>query len=294
MTRMENQPPRRPRSGRLLVIAAPMAWLTIFLLIPLIVVAKIAFSEATIASPPYLPLLEWLDGGNVKLNLSLDSFAFLLTDHLYLFAYLNSLKIAAIATLCTLVIARSGRARMLLLLLVILPFWTSFLLRTYAWIGLLKNNGLINHLLLQLGIITEPWPMLHSEFAVQLGIIYTYLPFMVLPLYANLVKLDASLLEASADLGARPVTTFFTITLPLSLPGIIAGVTLVFIPAVGEFVIPALLGGSDTLMIGRVLWDEFFANRAWPVAAALAIAMLLFIMLPLVLLRTLQPAREAG
>ena len=181
-------------------------------------------------------------------------------------------------------IARSPEPwRSLLLMLVILPFWTSFLLRVYAWQGFLRSNGVINNFLLWIGIIDQPLVMLQTDFAVYVGIVYTYLPFMILPLYANLVKLDESLLEASADLGARPLATFFHVTLPLSMPGVIAGFMLVFIPAIGEFVIPELLGGPDTLMIGRVLWDEFFSNRDWPVASAVAIAMLVVLVVPIML-----------
>jgi putrescine transport system permease protein len=231
----------------------------------------------------------------VKLNFG--NFQFLTQDPLYLNAYLSSIKIAAISTaLCLLVgypisyyIARSPDSqRNFLLMLVILPFWTSFLLRVYAWIGILKSNGVVNNVLMSLGIIHEPLVMLQTDFAVYLGIVYGYLPFMILPLYANLVKLDDALLEASADLGARPMSTFFHITLPLSMPGIIAGSMLVFIPAVGEYVIPALLGGPGTLMIGRVLWDEFFANRDWPLASSVAIAMLLVLVIPIMFMRNAQ------
>ena len=191
-------------------------------------------------------------------------------------------------------IARANPAwRNVFLMLVILPFWTSFLLRVYAWIGILKNNGVINNLLLGLGIIDDPIVMMQTDFAVYVGIVYSYLPFMILPLYANLERLDLSLLEAAADLGCRPFRTFLTVTLPLSVPGIIAGCMLVFIPAVGEFVIPALLGGPDTLMIGRVLWDEFFSNRDWPVASAVAIAVLLLLVVPIMIFQYFQ-ARDTG
>jgi len=289
-------------SGRTLVIAAPTLWLLVFFVIPFAVVCKIALSEAVLARPPYLPLLEWTDDGRMILTLNFSNFQFLAQDTLYIAAYLNSLKIAFFSTVFALIIAypmayfiaRSAEnTRNILLMLVILPFWTSFLLRVYAWIGFLKGNGVINNFLMSTGIISDPLPMLHTEFAVYLGIVYTYLPFMILPLYANLAKLDIAMLEAAADLGARPMTTFFTVTLPLSIPGIVAGSMLVFIPAVGEFVIPALLGGPDTLMIGRVLWDEFFSNRDWPVASAVAIAMLFVVVLPIMLLRNAQSASEA-
>ena len=286
--------------GRTLVIAIPTVWLLIFFLIPFLVVAKISFSVAAIARPPYLPIVEWVDGF-FRINLNFGNYLFLLEDPLYVAAYLGSVKIAGISTLIALVIgypmayliARSEPDRRnLLLMLVVLPFWTSFLLRVYAWIGFLKSNGVINNFLMSIGIIDEPLVMLQTDFAVYVGIVYTYLPFMILPLYANLVKLDEAYLEASADLGARPVTTFFTVTMPLSLSGIIAGCMLVFIPAVGEFVIPALLGGPDTLMIGQVLWNEFFSNRDWPIASAVAIVMLFVLVIPIMLLRWAQSAGE--
>ncbi len=282
--------------GRLLVIAIPTVWLLVFFLIPFLVVAKISFSEAAIARPPYLPITEWVDGF-FTINLNFGNYMFLLEDPLYVAAYLGSVKIAAISTIIALLIgypmayliARSApERRNLLLMMVILPFWTSFLLRVYAWIGFLKGNGIINNLLMNVGIIDEPLVMLQTDFAVYVGVVYTYLPFMILPLYANLVKLDEAYLEASADLGARPVTTFFTVTLPLSMSGIIAGCMLVFIPAVGEFVIPALLGGPDTLMIGQVLWNEFFSNRDWPIASSVAIVMLFVLVIPIMLLRWAQ------
>ena len=290
--------PKLRLSGRALIIAVPTLWLLLFFLAPFLVVVKISLSEAMLAMPPYAPLLDWDGGeGRLLLRFNLGNYFYLWQDSLYLSAYLSSVKIAFIATLITLIVAfpmayyiarAPDRWRNILLMLVILPFWTSFLLRVYAWIGFLKNNGVINNALLSLGLIDEPIVMLQTDFAVYVGIVYTYLPFMVLPLYANLVKLDTSLLEAAADLGARPIICFATITVPLALPGIIAGSMLVFIPAVGEFVIPALLGGPDTLMIGRVLWDEFFSNRDWPVASAVAVAMLLLLALPVMILRRYQ------
>lgn len=288
--------------GRGLVIAIPTFWLLLFFLIPFLVVAKISLSEAAIARPPYLPIWDWEDGF-LNITLNFGNYLFLLDDPLYLSAYAESIKIAAVSTFVTLLvgypmaylIARSpANQRNLLLMLVVLPFWTSFLLRVYAWIGFLKSNGIINNFLLSVGLIDEPLIMLQTDFAVYVGIVYSYLPFMILPLYANLVKLDEAYLEASADLGARPVTTFFTVTLPLSTSGIIAGCMLVFIPAVGEFVIPALLGGPDTLMIGRVLWNEFFSNRDWPIASAVAIVMLFVLVIPIMLLRKAQAAEEGA
>lgn len=280
-------------NGRWLVLAVPTIWLLIFFLAPFLVVFKIAFSEAAIARPPYTSLITW-DEGRLLLTLNFGNFQYLWEDSLYLLAYLSSIKIAFFSTVFALLIgypmayyiARSDeRLRNILLMLVILPFWTSFLLRVYAWIGFLKGNGLINNFLIWLGVIDDPLVMMQTDFAVYVGIVYTYLPFMILPLYANLVKLDGALLEASADLGAKPLVTFFSITLPLSMPGIIAGSMLVFIPAIGEYVIPALLGGPDTLMIGKILWSEFFSNRDWPVASAVAMAMLILLVVPIMFLR---------
>lgn len=288
--------------GRRMVIALPMAWLLLFFLAPFLVVFKVSVAEQLIAQPPYSPLFTWQDG-KLQVTLLLENYQFLLDDPFYVDAYLTSIKIAAISTfLCLLVaypmayaIARSSPAwRNTLLMLVILPFWTSFLLRVYAWIGILGNNGVINNFLMWTGIISEPIVMMQTNFAVYVGIVYSYLPLMILPLYTTLEKLDGSLLEASADLGAGPIKSFLSITLPLSLPGIFAGCLLVFIPAVGEYVIPALLGPSDTLMIGRVLWDEFFTGRAWPVASAVAIAMLLFLVAPIMLFRNAQGKSEGG
>ena len=286
--------------GRALVIAVPTIWLALFFLIPFLVVAKLSLSEAAIARPPYLPIWNW-DGEFLNISLNFSNYLFLLEDDLYLSAYLGSVTIALIATIITLLIgypmaymiARApANRRNLLLMLVVLPFWTSFLLRVYAWIGFLKGNGVINNFLMSIGVIDVPLVMLQTDFAVYVGIVYTYLPFMILPLYANLVKLDESLLEASSDLGATPAVTFLTVTLPLSISGIIAGSMLVFIPAVGEFVIPALLGGPDTLMIGSVLWNEFFANRDWPIASAVAIVMLFVLVIPIMILQRAQLAGE--
>lgn len=280
------------RLGRAAVIALPYAWLLLFLLLPILIVLKISLAEIALASPPYTPMLQWVDERTLALRLHVGNYAYLWQDPLYLGAYLNSLKVAAVSTaFCLLIgypmayaIARAPSSwRIVLLMLVILPFWTSFLIRVYAWIGLLQGNGLINHLLLSIGLIDQPLVLLHSNFAVYLGIVYSYLPFMILPLYATLVRMDLTLLEAAADLGCPPWKAFLTVTLPLSMPGVIAGSLLVFIPAVGEFVIPDLLGGPDSLMIGRVLWTEFFSNRDWPVAAAVAVAMLAVILIPLLL-----------
>ena len=290
-------------TGRRAVIAVPYAWLLLFFLAPFAIVLKISIAEAVIAQPPFTALVEWIDETSFHVKVRLANYLFLVEDELYWAAYLNSVKVAAISTaFCLLLgypmaygIARSPPARRnLLLLLVILPFWTSFLLRVYAWIGILKNNGLLNNTLIWLGIIDNPLPILHTDVSLYVGIVYAYLPFMILPLYANLEKHDKALLEAAADLGCRPWKAFVYVTLPLSLPGILAGSLLVFIPAVGEFVIPALLGGPDALMIGRVLWDEFFANRDWPVASAVTIVIILLLVVPLMLFqRTQAQAAEA-
>ncbi len=290
--------------GRAAVIAVPTLWLGIFFFIPFVVVFKISLAETAIAIPPYTSLFEWdLEEAYATVKLNFGNYLFLLEDAFYLDAYLNSARVAAISTLITLVIgfpmayliARSQASmRTLLLALVILPFWTSFLLRVYAWMGLLKKNGVINDVLMSLGLIDQPLSILQTDTAIYIGIVYTYLPFMVLPLYTALEKLDLTLLEAAEDLGCRPVQSFFLVTLPLSIPGIIAGCLLVFIPAVGEFVIPALLGGSDSLMIGRVLWDEFFLNRDWPMASAVAIVMLVVLVLPIMLIRQGQDKKEGA
>jgi putrescine transport system permease protein len=284
-------------SGRTVVTGVPYLWLLLFFLVPFLIVLKISVSDMRMGMPPYEPLLVWASGQLVEIKVNFANYAFLWEDALYRNAYLNSILTAGISTvLCLLIgypmaygIARSPPAwRNILLLLVMLPFWTSFLLRVYAWIGILKNNGVINNFLMWTGLIDEPIVMLQTNFAVYIGIVYSYLPFMVLPLYTAIEKLDLTLLEAAADLGCRPVKAFFRITVPLTLSGIIAGCMLVFIPAVGEFVIPALLGGPDTLMIGRVLWEEFFNNRDWPIASAVAIAMLLLLVVPIMILQRFQ------
>jgi putrescine transport system permease protein len=285
------------KGGRMIVAGVPMAWLLLFFVVPFLIILGISFSQAALSIPPYAPIWEWVDGRVLAVRMHLSNYHFLFTDALYVSAFLYSIKVAAISTLlCLLIgypmaygIARATPAtRNTLLLLVILPFWTSFLLRVYAWIGLLKNNGVINNVLMGLGLIDQPITMMQTDFAVYIGIVYSYLPFMILPLYTNLEKHDQTLLEAAADLGARPWQAFLRVTLPLSVPGIVAGTMLVFIPAVGEYVIPSLLGRTDQLMIGRVLSDEFFENRDWPVASAVAIAMLLLLIAPIVVFQRQQ------
>lgn len=295
-------PPLR-RSGRSVVIAVPWLWLLLFFVVPFAIVLKISVAETRwLGTPPYSPLFEMV-GGRAALKLHAANFLFLLRNSLYLAAFLTSLRVAGISTvLCLLLgypmayaIARAAsRWRNVLLLLVILPFWTSFLLRVYAWIGLLGNTGAINQMLIGIGVIHEPIVMLQTDFAMYVGIVYSYLPFMILPLYANLEKHDATLLEAAIDLGCTPWHAFRRVTLPLSLPGVVAGSMLVFIPAVGEFVIPRMLGGADSLMIGRLLWDEFFLNRNWPVASAVAVTLLLLLVAPIVIFQRFQARDSTG
>jgi len=284
--------PHRGSSAEWLALALPYLWLLVFFLAPFLIVAAISLGQSAIGIPPYTPPLVFAGGPVPNVAVNLGNYALLLGDSLYIRAYLNSLAFAGGATLLCLLlgypmayaIARAPRAwRNPLLMLVILPFWTSFLIRVYAWIGILKPNGLINNLLLAGGLVDQPLPLLNNAFSVELALVYSYLPFMILPLYATLERLDPALLEAATDLGCRPLRAFLAVTLPLSLPGIAAGCLLVFIPAVGEFVIPDLLGGPDTLMIGKVLWDEFFINRDWPVASAVAIAMLVLLVAPIAL-----------
>lgn len=288
--------------GRHAVIGVPYLWLLVFFLLPFGIVLRISVSEMDAAQ--FNELLTLRDGV-LQLTLKLSNYVFLFDDDLYLRTYLASLKYAAVTTLLCLAIGYPfayfmARARTTLqptlLMLVMLPFWTSFLLRVYAWMGLLDSSevGLINQMLLGLGVVAEPLPLLYNRGAVLLGMVYSYLPFMVLPLYANLVKLDLRLLEAACDLGARPLTVFVRITLPLSWRGIVAGSMLVFIPAVGEFVIPDLLGGGSVLTIGRRIWDDFGPNQDWPMAAAVAVIMVLMLIAPVMLLHRRGHGREAG
>jgi putrescine transport system permease protein len=278
-------------------LVVPYGWGLLFFIVPFFIVLKISFSDLRIGLPPYGPFFEWVEEGVLTIKINLTNYAFIGTDSLYLLSYLESLLIALMGTTgCFLIGYPMAYAlskarpslRTPLLMLVILPFWTSFLLRVYAWIGILSPHGLLNTALLKIGIISHPLTLLDTSFATVLGIIYCYLPFMILPLYASLEKIDHTLTEAAYDLGARPFQVFLKLTLPLSLPGIMAGAMLVLIPAMGEFVIPELLGGSQTLMIGKVLWNEFFTNRDWPVASALAIVMLAFLIIPLAIFQRLQ------
>ena len=284
-------------TGRGLAIAVPYGWLAALFLVPFLIVLKLSVSETVIAIPPYVPLFEWADDGSFTINARLDNYLLLFTDDLYWRSYLGSLRIAAISTALALLVgypiaygmSRAPDAwRPVLVILVILPFWTSFLIRVYALIGILKKEGLLNLALMSLGVIREPLTILNTDIAVTIGIVYSYLPFVVLPIYASLERFDRTLLEAAADLGCAPTRAFWTITLPLSLPGVAAAALLVFIPAVGEFVIPDLLGGSETLMIGKTLWSEFFHNRDWPVASAVAVVMLAALAGPILYLQRLQ------
>lgn len=287
--------------GRFLLIAIPFIWLLVFFLLPFAIVVKISLSDTANALPPYVPTLNLSEGlsgiTSFISQLDFESFAWLLDDKIYILSYLNSLKIAFISTLLTLLIGypmayglakAPQRWRTVLLMLVILPFWTSFLIRVYAWIGILKPEGLLNMGLMSLGLIDEPLAIINTPTAVYIGIVYSYLPFLVLPLYATLEKLDNTLIEAALDLGCSPIQAFWKVTFPLSLPGVVAGCFLVFIPAMGEFVIPDLLGGSDTIMIGKTLWSEFFGNRDWPIASAVAVVLLLSLVVPIVIFQRMQ------
>jgi len=284
-------------------LVTPYVWLLVFFLAPFVIILKISLADPLVALPPFTPFFDWAASGFERIHATLDNFIFLFQDRFYAIIYLNSIKIAAIGTFfCLLLgypiayyIARQSPSRRNLLLLgIILPFWISFLLRVYAWIGLLNNKGVINNFLMWLGITDGPLPLIYNDFAVYIGIVYSYLPFMILPLYANLERMDLDLHEAAEDLGAKRWQVFLDVTLPLSMPGIIAGSLLVFIPAIGEFIIPALLGGSDTLMIGRVLWDEFFINRDWPVASAVSVVLLLILVLPMMWFQKTQSERGQG
>ncbi|WP_177324683.1 MULTISPECIES: ABC transporter permease subunit [Pseudomonas] len=289
-------------NGRHLVIGIPFIWLFLFFLLPFIIVLKISFAEADVAIPPYTEIYTWVDN-TLQVVLNLGNYIFLTEDELYLAAYLGSLKIAFFSTLACLLIgypmayaiARAKKeTQTVLLLLVMMPTWTAILIRVYAWMGILSNNGLLNGFLQTIGLIDAPLQILNTNTAVYIGIVYSYLPFMILPLFANLVKHDQSLLEAASDLGSSTFNSFWKITVPLSKNGIIAGCMLVFIPVVGEFVIPELLGGPETLMIGKVLWQEFFNNRDWPVASALAVVMLAILLVPIILFNRNQAKELEG
>ena len=292
---------------RFLLIWVPYLWLLALFMVPFAIVLKISLSDTALAIPPYVPTLD-ISGGWEAIRsffsqLDLENFEFLTTDDLYWKAYLSSLKIAAVSTILALLVGfpmAYGMAkarhdwRPTLMMLVILPFWTSFLIRVYAWVGILNTEGVLNQFLMTIGIIGDPLVILNTTTAVYIGIVYTYLPFMILPIYATLERLDDSLIEAAEDLGCSRISAFWLVTVPLSKNGVIAGCFLVFIPVIGEFVIPSLLGGSKTLMIGKVLWEEFFSNRDWPVASAVAVILLLVLVIPIILFqRNEQKQREA-
>lgn len=293
--------------GRRILILIPYMWLLALFLVPFVIIFKISLSDMAISIPPYDPKFEWENGWQGVKDLfsafDFENFTFLASDDLYWKSYLSSVKIAFIATCLTLLVGypiayamacTSPEYRPMLLMLIILPFWTSFLIRVYAWIGILSQEGFLNQFLIWIGIIDDPLTILNTQIAIYIGIVYTYLPFMILPIYSTLEKMDASLIEAAQDLGCTRTESFWRVTLPLSKPGIIAGSFLVFIPTLGEFIIPSLLGGSSTLMIGKILWEEFFSNRDWPVASAVAIILLFLLIIPIILFqRNEQKLREA-
>lgn len=292
---------------RLVLIAVPYVWLLALFLIPFLIVIRISLSDIALSIPPYAPQFDSSEGLWAGIKglfgaFDFENYAFITEDALYWKAYLSSLQIAIVATFITLLVgfpiaygmARAPEEwRATLMMLVILPFWTSFLIRVYAWIGILGTEGYLNQALLKIGLISEPLTILNTTIAVYIGIVYTYLPFMVLPIYAALEKMDDSLLEAAEDLGCTRTSAFWLVTVPLAKSGVIAGCFLVFIPSLGEFVIPSLLGGSETLMIGKVLWEEFFNNRDWPVASTVAVILLLILIIPIILFqRNEQKQRE--
>jgi putrescine transport system permease protein len=293
--------------GRALIIGLPALWLGVFFALPMLVILRMSLSDPASAMPPYRPVMDWSAGWSGIVAyvqaLDLENYVTVFTDGLYLSAFLTSLRIGLVGTALTLLVgyplayamARAPRSgRPLLLALIILPFWTSFLIRVYAWISILRSEGLLNQMLLGLGAITVPLEILGTEIAIQIGIVYSYLPFMVLPLYAVLDKQDASLVEAARDLGCPQWKAFWLVTLPLSWPGIVGGCLLVFIPVMGEFIIPDLLGGSDTLMLGRMVWTEFFSNRDWPLASAIAVVLLALVLGPIVLAQRRGVAKQVS
>ena len=276
-------------TGRNLLIFIPSAWIVLFFIFPCLILIKISLSDSQLASPPYTNLVEWLSGSVLQIRLNLGNYLGLFTEEMYVKGFISSIFLAGASTICCLLIgfpmayaiAKSSREnRNILLMLVVLPFWTSFLIRIYAWILLLSPSGIINNMLMKLQFIDFPLPLINNSYAACTGIIYAYLPFMIFPLYSAIEKIDFTLIEAAYDLGSSPITAFFSIVTPLAAPGIYAGSAMVFVPAIGEFVIPELLGGAQTLTIGRLVWNEFFSNLCWPTAAALSIILLMFIVLP--------------
>jgi len=278
--------------GRNLIISIPYIWIFLFFICPCLILIKISFSEEILAVPPYTSIIDWISGTTLQIRLNLGNYLTLFTDEMYIKGFATSILIAGACTICCLIlgfpmayaIARSSeKYRSILLMLVVLPFWTSFLIRVYAWIVLLSPAGVINNVLMRINLISAPLPLMNNTYAACLGIVYAYLPFMILPLYSAIEKIDYSLMEAAYDLGCTPLKAFFSVIVPLAMPGVFAGSALVFVPAIGEFVIPELLGGAQTLTIGRLVWNEFFGNLSWPTAAALSIILLIFVVLPIVL-----------
>lgn len=289
--------------GRSLIVGTPFLWLGLFFLLPFLFILKISLSEAVLAQPPYMDLIREFSDGLMTIQINFGNYLLLFEDPLYLQALWGSVKVASVSTLLCLLlgypmayaIAKApNHWRLPMLMLIILPFWTSFLIRVYAWIGILKNNGILHQFLMNMGLMDGPLDIMHTQIAVYIGIVYSYLPFMVLPLYATLVRLDDTLLEAAADLGCPPWKQFLKVTWPLSMPGVLAGAMLVFIPVMGEFVIPDLLGGPETLMLGKLMWVEFFNNKDWPLASALAAVLLCALIIPFVLLRHFERRAEEG
>ncbi len=279
-------------TGKNWLIYIPSFWIIVFFICPCLILIKISFSDGVIASPPYTSLIDWISGYTLQIRFNLNNYLILFTDEMYIKGFVTSVLIAGTSTICCLLIgfpmalaiARSSeKMRTILLMLIVLPFWTSFLIRIYSWVLLLSPSGLINSTLMNFHIIDTPLPLMNNSYAACIGIIYAYLPFMIFPIYSAIEKIDYSLIEAAYDLGSTPLTAFFSIVVPLSTPGIYAGSALVFVPAIGEFVIPELLGGAQTLTIGRLVWNEFFGNMSWPTAAALSIILLIFVVLPIVL-----------
>lgn len=296
-------------TGKRLLVFFPSAWILIFFLCPCLILLKISFSDSIMASPPYTSLMEWFSGHIVQIRLNLGNYLGLFNNELYIKGFATSIIIAGTSTICCLImgfpmalaIARSSpKVRPMLLTLVVLPFWTSFLIRVYAWLMLLSPSGFINSFLMKFHLIDAPLQLMNNSYAACIGIIYAYLPFMIFPLYSAIEKIDYSLIEAAYDLGSSPFKAFFSIVVPLSMPGVYAGSALVFVPAIGEFVIPELLGGAQTLTIGRLVWNEFFGNLSWPVAAALSMILLTFVVFPIVLMqqrkenKTTKKKRRAG
>lgn len=281
-------------SSQRILIAIPTIWLLVFFICPCLILLKISLSKGLMSAPPYTSILEWLDGSMLQIRLDLNNYILLFTDEMYIRGFATSLLIAGAVTACCLLIgfpmtyaiARSSeRFRTILLMLIVLPFWTSSLIRIYSWILLLSPSGLINSFLLKFGLIEAPLQFMNTTYAACIGMIYTYLPFMIFPLYGAIEKIDVSLIEAASDLGCTPIRAFFSVIVPLSVPGMYAGSALVFVPAIGEYVIPELLGGAQTLTIGRLVWNEFFGNLSWPTASALSIVLLVFIVLPIILMQ---------